>query len=167
MAEPFIGEIRVFPFNFAPVGWAQCNGQLLPVRGNQALFSVISNLYGGDGKTTFALPNLQGRTPIAPDERVSIKPGSIGGEESHILKIDEMPSHAHDLRGASRGTSIASANNVWASSPTVVAYTDQANNTMSSKAIAAAGSNYAHLNMQPFVALNFCIAMQGNYPPRP
>lgn len=165
MSEPFIGEIRVFPFNYAPRGWAQCNGQLLLISSNQALFSIIGLTYGGDGVRTFALPNLQGRTPIAPD--ASIKLGDAQGEETHVLTFNEMPEHTHQLRGSSRGTTTSAANNVWGAASSVNAYGEEANNRMHPNAIQAAGSSSGHLNMQPYVALNFCIALEGNFPPHP
>jgi microcystin-dependent protein len=164
MATPFIGEIRLFPFNFAPHGWAKCEGQLLLIQQNQALYSIIGTRYGGDGVTTFGLPDLRGRAPVMPNGTISL--GSIGGEEVHTLTLSEMPSHNHVLYGSSNGTTNISTGHVCAASPSILAYSDQANNTMHPGAIQETGGSSPHTNMQPYLALNYCIALQGIFPPR-
>ena len=173
MSQPFVAEIRMFGFNFAPTGWALCNGQLLPISQNTALFSLLGTMYGGDGKTTFALPNLQGNAPLnfgqGPGLTDRIE-GEIGGEQYVTLLTSEIPAHTH-LAGSSSGASGAAAptNGVWATagrgrpSP----YSSNAPNTsMSGLAIGPTGGNQPHNNMPPYLTLNFCIALQGIFPPR-
>jgi microcystin-dependent protein len=164
MAEPFLGEIRSFSFKNVPAGWAQCNGQILQITQNQALFTVIGKQFGGDGVTTFALPNLQGRVPLSPSS--SIASGSVGGEEGHILTVNEMPQHAHQATAGSDATTSSPVNATWGTS-TANAYANTANTTMAENALATAGSSQAHSNMQPYTVLNYCIALQGIYPPKP
>lgn len=163
MAEPFLAEIRMFSFNFAPTGWAQCNGQLLQITQNQALFSLIGNKFGGDGKTTFALPNLQGSVPIAPSD--SIAYGTTGGEESHTLTIAEIPPHTHQVTGGSDATTNVAAGNAWGTS-TLQSYSNTINGTMNTAALATAGGSAPHSNMQPYTVVNYCIALQGIWPPK-
>ena len=166
MAEPFLGEVRVFSFGFAPHGWAQCNGQTLPINQNQALFTLLGDHYGGDKSTTFALPNLQGRTPIhASDDKV----GHAGGEDAHVLQIPEMPGHKHNaLASGDRATDVDPGGNLLAEVDGTSLgdiYGSAAPGTpLSSDAIQDAGSGQAHENRQPFLALNFCIAIQGIFP---
>ncbi|TCN00819.1 microcystin-dependent protein [Paenibacillus sp. BK033] len=164
MAEPFLGEVRQFPFNFAPKGWAQCNGQLLPIQQNQALFSLLGTTYGGDGRTTFALPNLQGRVPVHPGQTVVL--GQTAGEEAHTLTINEMPQHNHQAKGGSDATGSGLAGKTWGTSSSVSPFAPQPNTIMSPNAIAQAGGSQPHNNMQPYLVVNFCIALQGIYPPR-
>lgn len=170
MAEPFIGEIRSFAFGFAPQGWAQCKGQILQVSQNQALFTILGNRFGGDGNTTFALPNLQGRTPVnpAPDSFAPI--GSAGGEEFHVLAVSEMPNHSHQLTAGSDATTNVAANNVWgtpdASLP-AKPYAAETNGAMKDDALGASGASQGHENRQPFTVVNYCIALQGIWPPKP
>jgi microcystin-dependent protein len=163
MAEPFLSEIRIMSFGFAPKGWAQCNGQLLPINQNQPLFALLGTTYGGDGRVNFALPNLQGKTPIHVG--AGFNPGETGGEQNHTLSLNEMPLHTH-LVGASNvdtgGTSnpngqfLGGANNV---------YHSPANLTpMSPAEVTTTGGSQAHQNMQPFLTLVFCIALQGIFP---
>jgi microcystin-dependent protein len=166
MSEAFIGEIRLFPFNFAPSGWAKCEGQLLSIKQYSALYSVIGVTYGGDGQTTFALPDLRGRVPVAPNLSGTIRVGMAGGEETHTLTVSELPVHSHELFGAERGTTNTATGNVWAGLSSVTAFSNKANNTMSPKAIEAKGGNDPHENMQPYLALNYCICLEGIYPPR-
>ncbi|OXM86653.1 phage tail protein [Paenibacillus rigui] len=164
MAEPFLGEIRLFPINFAPKGWIPCNGQLLAIQQNQALFSILGITYGGDGRVTFAVPNLQGRTPVQVSPTTPL--GQMAGEESHTLTINEMPQHTHQVVGGSNSTAATPTGNVWGTSTSVTPYEATANTTMSANAVAAAGSSQPHGNMQPYTVLNFCIAVTGVYPPR-
>jgi len=162
MAEPFLSEIRIMSFNFPPKGWALCNGQLLPINQNQALFSLLGTTYGGDGRVNFALPNLQGNTPIHVGNGYTL--GEKGGEQSHTLSIAELPTHTHVLNASSTpantnvptGAYVASVNNAYTAPANLVA--------LSSASLANAGGSQAHLNMQPFLVLNFCIALQGIFP---
>jgi microcystin-dependent protein len=164
MSEPFVGEIRAFGMNYAPRGWAMCNGQLLMINQNQALYSILGNTYGGDGRTTFALPDLRGRVPVHAGNSISY--GQSAGEESHALTVNEMPPHIHTISASSGPASDkAPANKVWAK-------TDESNfaaapnNTMSTAALTNAGESRPHNNMQPYNTINFCIALQGIYPSR-
>jgi microcystin-dependent protein len=163
MAEPFLAEIRIMSFSFPPKGWALCNGQLLPINQNQALFSLLGTTYGGDGRVNFGLPNLQGRTPIHVGSGHTL--GERGGEQAHTLSIGELPTHTHVLNGSSTPAET----NV----PTNTAYLGGVANTYNPPAnpvaLAAAGvtnvgGSQAHLNMQPFLTLSFCIALQGIFP---
>lgn len=173
MADPFVAEIRIYPFNFAPTGWAFCNGQLLPLSQNTALFSLLGTTYGGDGKTTFALPDLQGRAPMHPDQGPGLSLhdlGELGGTEVVTLLQSEIPAHTHTLRAhdldlgelnaPSPARSLAKSANATAygAAATLV--------TMSPQALAPAGGSLPHNNMQPYLTLNFCIALQGVFPPR-
>ncbi|MGO4109345.1 phage tail protein [Paenibacillus sp. YAF4_2] len=164
MAEPFIGEIRQFPFNFAPKGWAQCNGQLLPIQNNQALFSILGVTYGGNGTNNFALPNLQGRVPIHPSGTVTL--GQTSGEEAHALTVNEIPQHTHQAIGGSDATASAPGGKTWGTPPSVQPFAIAPNAVMSPQAIAPAGGSQPHSNMQPYTVLNFCIALTGIYPSR-
>ena len=163
MAEPFLSEIRIFSFSFAPKGWALCNGQLLPINQNQALFSLLGTTFGGDGRVNFALPSLQGRTPLHVGSGHTL--GEQGGEQAHTLSISELPEHTHVLHG---GTSQGNLNEPVDALPAKSqqnAYTAPANlGAMGSAAVTNVGGSQAHLNMQPFLTLNFCIALQGIFP---
>ena len=181
MADPFVAEIRIFGFNFPPKGWALCNGQLLPISQNTALFSLLGTNYGGDGKSTFALPDLQGSAPMHPGQGngLSLRDlGEIGGSETVTLLVSEIPFHTHTLNARSNaagGTSDPT-NNVpclgaWvvgAQTGVVQTYTANASPlvTMSPNALPPAGGGLPHNNMQPYLMLNFCIALQGVFPPR-
>jgi len=163
MAEPFLSEIRIMSFNFAPKGWAQCNGQLLPINQNQALFSLLGNVYGGDGRVNFALPDLRGRVPVHLSGSFTL--GQRGGEQAHTLSTSEMPQHTH-LVGAS---SISAAGNDNPTNRVLGGvnnmYHSPASLTpMRPETITNAGGSQAHLNMQPFLTLTFCIALQGIFP---
>ena len=162
MAEPFLSEIRIFSFNFAPRGWALCNGQLLPINQNQALFSLLGTTYGGNGQTTFGLPNLQGRTPIHVGQGNTL--GQNGGETAHTLSISELPQHTHVANGSSNnGDNVIPTDNVFG----VVAGLYGPPNNLTSllpATISNVGGSQAHLNMQPFLTLNFSIALQGIFP---
>jgi microcystin-dependent protein len=162
MAEPFLSEIRVFSFSFAPKGWALCNGQLLPINQNQALFSLLGTTFGGDGRVNFALPNLQGRTPIHVGAGHTL--GEQGGEQAHTVTIAEVPTHTHVVNGTSAtATSISPINNTWAVEQTN-AYGTQPDTPLNPATVTNAGGSQAHLNMQPFLVLSVCIALQGIFP---
>ncbi len=162
MSTPFLAEIRIFSFNFPPKGWALCNGQLLPINQNQALFSLLGNTYGGDGRTTFALPDLQGRVPFHEGSGMDL--GSRGGEPAHTLSLTEMPAHTHLPCGSAGAASLASpAGNLWATQ-TSGAYEQIPNAIMSPASILPTGSSQPHDNMSPFLVVNFCIALQGIFP---
>ena len=164
MAEPFLSEIRIFSFSFAPQGWALCNGQFLPINQNQALFSLLGTTFGGNGQTTFALPNLQGRTPIHVSSGHTL--GEQGGEQAHTLSVSELPTHTHGLQASSAvGNTFMPTNNLLATAEGVNIYLTAANLiAMSPGSVSNAGGSQAHLNMQPFLTLNFCIALQGIFP---
>ena len=162
MAEPFLSEIRLMSFVFPPKAWALCNGQLLPINQNQALFSLLGTTYGGDGRVNFALPDLRGRVPIHVGASHTL--GERGGEQAHTLSVAELPTHVHQLNGTSAdadnpvptGNLLAQVVNV---------YTPAANlTTLAAGTIANTGGSQAHLNMQPFLTISFCIALQGIFP---
>jgi microcystin-dependent protein len=172
MADPFVAEIRIFPFNFPPKGWAWCDGQLLPLSQNTALFSLLGTTYGGNGKSNFALPDLQGRAPMHPGQGPGLSLhdlGETGGSETVTLLESEIPSHTHPLMAANlpanskapAGNSLARATgNVYlnpSGQPLV---------TMSPSELAPAGGDQPHNNMQPYLTFYFCIALQGVFPPR-
>jgi microcystin-dependent protein len=162
MSEPFLAEIRIFSFNFPPKGWAMCNGQLLPINQNQALFSLLGTTYGGDGRVNFALPNLQGRVPFHIGG--GLVQGQSSGEAAHTLTISEMPAHTHVPVGSSNNASAASpANNLWASL-SGGGYLPTANTTMNPASILNNGGGQPHDNMSPYLVLDFCIALQGIFP---
>jgi microcystin-dependent protein len=164
MAEPFLGEIRLMSFGFPPKGWALCNGQLLPINQNQGLFSLLGTTYGGDGKQTFGLPNVQGRVPIHMSGGHAL--GEQGGEPAHTLSISELPTHAHTLTGVSNyGTQVVPAGALLARAAPANPY--EAPNqlgAMNQSSIGNVGESQAHTNMQPFLAVTFCIALQGIFP---
>ncbi len=171
MADPFLAEIRIVPFNFAPKGWALCNGQLILISQNTALFALIGTTYGGNGQSTFALPDLRGRVPIhqGPGPGLTNRVhGASGGSAAVALDISQIPAHTHTV-SASNDAARASApgDGAWAPSETSNAYRGQnIDTTMSSQALATVGSSQPHNNMPPYLALNFIIALQGIYPPR-
>ncbi len=162
MAEPFLSEIRMMSFVFAPRGWALCNGQLLPINQNQALFSLLGTTFGGDGRVNFALPDLRGRTPIHVGSGHTL--GERGGEQAHTLSIAELPTHVHFAQASTANANVPSAsNNVLAQASNV--YAAPTNLTsLSAGASATVGGSQAHLNMQPFLTISFCIALQGIFP---
>ena len=174
MSDPFVAEIRIFAGNFAPTGWALCNGQLMPISQNTALFSLLGTTYGGDGKTTFGLPNLQGRAPMQAGQGPGLSLRSLGesgGEQNVTLLQTEIPAHSHGVQSAAGGGLPDPTNNVWASgakgfgnlySPSVPA----SNAQMNPIALSITGGNLPHNNMMPFLSLTFIIALQGIYPPR-
>jgi microcystin-dependent protein len=175
MADPFVAEIRIFPFNFAPRGWAWCDGQLLPLSQNTALFSLLGTTYGGNGKSNFALPDLQGRAPMHPSQGPGLSLHDLGemwGSETVSLLESEMPSHSHALRANSDFAELQqpSPNRSLARSQNASAYqsvTNQQIVSMAPEALAPAGGDYPHNNMQPYLTFYFCIALQGVFPPRP
>lgn len=164
MAEPFLSEIRIMSFGFPPKGWATCDGQLLPINQNQGLFSLLGTTYGGDGRVNFALPNLQGRTPIHMGGSHTL--GERGGEQGHTLSISEIPTHTHTLNATSvNGDLIFAVANQLAASPSQLYHAPDASLVaMNPASIANTGGSQAHLNMQPFLVLNFSIALQGIFP---
>jgi microcystin-dependent protein len=162
MAEPFLSEIRLFSFEFAPKGWALCNGQLLPINQNQALFSLLGTTYGGDGRVNFALPDLRGRVPIHEGSGHTL--GERGGEQAHTLAAAELPEHTHPVNASSaNGNQSFAVNSVLAAAGNL--YGGASNlTTLHPTSVTSVGGSQAHLNMQPFLALNFCIALQGVFP---
>lgn len=172
MADPFVAEIRIFPFNFAPKGWAFCDGQLLPISQNTALFSLLGTTYGGDGKSNFALPNMQGNAPMHPGQGPGLSLhdlGEAGGSETVTLLTSEIPAHFHNLRAAaSTGTKSVPSANVLAKTSGATPYAVPGSPlvAMAAGALNPAGGDQPHNNMQPYLTLNFCIALQGVYPPR-
>ena len=177
MADPFVAEIRIFPFNFAPKGWAFCNGQLLPISQNTALFSLLGTTYGGDGKSTFALPDLQGRAPMHPGQGQGLSLHDLGeesGVEFVTLLQSEMPLHAHGVGRASTAVadSAVPENSVWAQASagrgTAAAYiAGPATGKVNQFSLTLTGGGLPHNNMQPYLTFNFCIALQGVFPARP
>jgi len=163
MAEPFLSEIRIMSFGFAPKGWATCDGQLLPINQNQALFSLLGTTYGGDGRVTFGLPDLRTRTPIHMGGGHTL--GERGGEQAHTVSISELPTHTHVMNGTSTtGTLNVTTNNILGVSQTPVYNGPQNLIAVNSASVTNTGGSQAHLNMQPFLTLNFCIALQGIFP---
>ncbi|HXM47818.1 MAG TPA: tail fiber protein [Pyrinomonadaceae bacterium] len=176
MSDPFVAEIRIFPFNFAPTGWAFCNGQLLPISQNTALFSLLGTTYGGDGKSNFALPDLQGSVPIQQGQGKGLSLYDLGqtsGSETITLLQTEISAHNHfirahngdnaDAQNPSPNTSLARSANGFAYQTNTSANLTQ----LAFQALTLAGGGLPHNNLMPYLALNFCIAMQGVFPPRP
>jgi len=164
MAEPFLSEIRLFSFSFAPKGWALCNGQLLPINQNQALFSLLGTTYGGDGRVNFGLPNLQGRVAMHMGNSHTL--GERGGEQAHTVSIPEMPTHTHSaMASPATGTQNVPANNMVLSQRAAKIYRPPSNlAAMVAGTTGNTGGSQAHLNMQPFLVINFSIALQGIFP---
>jgi microcystin-dependent protein len=165
MAEPFLSEIRMMSFVFPPRGWALCNGQVLPINQNQGLFSLLGTTYGGDGRLNFALPDLRARVPIHMGGGHTL--GERGGEQAHTLSISELPQHVHVLQasGDNGTTALPSASSVLATSNGFDAYRAPTNMTsMQSSSVSNVGGSQAHINMQPFLTISFCIALQGIFP---
>jgi microcystin-dependent protein len=172
VADPFVAEIRIFPFNFAPKGWAFCDGQLLPLSQNTALFSLLGTTYGGDGKSTFALPDLQGRAPMHPGQGPGLSLHDLGetaGSETVALLESEIPAHIHNVNVSAGPANVQAPgpdrvlgranNNVYLDNPANLV-------AMAPEALAPAGGDQPHNNMQPYLTLSFCIALQGVFPPR-
>ena len=170
--DPFVAEIRIFPFNFAPKGWAFCDGQILPLSQNTALFSLLGTTYGGDGNSNFALPNMQGNAPMHPGQGPGLSLhdlGETGGSETVSLLESEIPSHSHNLRADVvdlADTNVPSPAASLALSSGGTLYQGTPNTQMDGQMLAPAGGDQPHNNMQPYLTLNFCIALQGVYPPR-
>ncbi len=171
MADPFVAEIRIFPFNFAPKGWAWCDGQLLPLSQNTALFSLLGTTYGGNGKSNFALPDLQGRAPMHPGQGPGLSLhdlGETGGSETVSLLESEIPAHSHALQASTRPAEDNDAAGQFAARTTVNAYAagNPAPAPMAPEALAPAGGDAPHNNLMPYLTFYFCIALQGVFPPR-
>ncbi len=170
MADNFIAEIRIFPFNFAPRSWAFCDGQLLPISQNTALFSLLGTFYGGDGKSTFALPDLQGNAPMFYGEGPGLSLydiGQVSGSSTVTLLESEMPTHNHTLRGTIDDAESSDSNGQALSKATSAVYSASSPNAaMSPNALALAGGDQPHNNMMPYLTFSFCIALQGIFPPR-
>jgi microcystin-dependent protein len=170
--DPFVAEIRIFPFNFPPRGWAFCSGQILPISQNTALFSLLGTTYGGDGKSNFALPNMQGNIPMHPGQGPGLSLhdlGETGGSETVTLLQSEIPAHTHTMRADIldiADTNAGSPNASYALSSGGTLYQAAANGALADTALTAAGGDQPHNNMQPYLTLNFCIALQGVFPPR-
>lgn len=161
--EPYLGEIRIFAFSFAPRGWAICDGSALPINQNQALYSLLGTYYGGDGITTFKLPDLRGRTAI---HTTDAQPGRPMGEENHTLTVAEMPLHNHQARASAQGADTTNpAGNYWANC-TSNPYGVDSTKASTAPALASSGASQAHSNMQPYTVINYCIAVFGIYPSR-
>src|SRR5919112_1404081 len=171
MADPFVAEIRIFPFNFAPKGWAWCDGQLLPLSQNTALFSLLGTTYGGNGKSNFALPDLQGRAPMHPGQGPGLSLhdlGETGGSETVTLLLSEIPSHSHGLRASldDADVRIPAPTRSWAKGSANMYGAGAPNQAMSDNALAPAGGDQPHNNLMPYLTFYFAIALQGVFPPR-
>jgi len=170
--DPFVAEIRIFPFNFAPKGWAWCDGQLMPLSQNTALFSLLGTTYGGNGKSNFALPDLQGRAPMHPGQGPGLSLhdlGETGGSETVSLLESEIPAHSHALKGSidDADLTIPAPTRSLAKSAGQNIYSATANlSSMAPESLAPAGGDQPHNNMQPYLTFYFCIALQGVFPPR-
>lgn len=175
MSEPFLAEVRMVGFNFAPRGWAFCDGQILPINQNQSLYSLLGTTYGGDGRTSFALPDLRGRVPIhvgRSNGGEDHREGQKGGEETHTLAVNEMPQHDHGVQAVNETADSANPSGGFPARPvsavgTVYADTSfQGNDNLGGGAVTNVGGGQAHDNMQPYLAVNFCIALRGLFPSR-
>jgi microcystin-dependent protein len=168
--EPFLGEVRWFAGNFAPRGWATCNGQVLAINQNEALFSLLGTTYGGDGRTTFALPDLRGRGMVHVGSEPGLTQrvqGQNGGTESETLTVNQLPAHTHTLRAdSSGGDSVLTNDRVLSQAGRLQAYSGTANTDMDTSALTSAGGGQPHNNMQPSIALTCIIALQGIFPSR-
>jgi microcystin-dependent protein len=163
MAEPFLAEIRIMSFGFPPKGWALCDGQLLPINQNQALFSLLGTTYGGDGRVNFGLPDLRSRVPIHMGSGHTL--GERGGEQAHTLSISEIPTHTHVANASSTPAETNAADNTAYLGVVANTYAPAGNlAAMGPSVIGSVGGSQAHLNMQPFLVLNFSIALQGIFP---
>ncbi|WP_336783603.1 phage tail protein [Paenibacillus illinoisensis] len=164
MSEPYVGEVRLFANNYAPRGWMFCEGQILQINSNPALYSILGSVYGGDGKTTFALPDYRGRVPIHVSANIPL--GTAKGENSTTLTINQMPEHTHEVSGSSNPASdLSPSNNVWAATDNL--YDPPATmGSMDSSAISTTGGSQPHDNMQPYLVVNYAIAIQGIFPSR-
>jgi microcystin-dependent protein len=172
MADPFVAEIRIFPFNFAPKGWAFCDGQLLPISQNTALFSLLGTTYGGDGKSNFALPDVQGRAAMHPGQGPGLSLHDLGesaGEDFVTLIDSENPAHNHGMRAQTvdnADITNVTPTSAYAPSQGGTLYQPSSNGNMAFQALPPAGNSQPHNNMQPYLTLNYNIALQGVFPPR-
>lgn len=169
MTDPYLGEIRNFGFNFAPRGWAQCNGQVLPIAQNTALFSLLGTMYGGDGRTTFALPDLQGRTAIGAGQGQGRSPrvqGEAGGTESVTLTAPQVAPHTHPVSASTSATAKSPADAVPGFTAAGSSYGTTGDVTMSASMVGPNAGGQPHDNMQPYLVTNWCIALEGIFPPR-
>jgi microcystin-dependent protein len=170
MAEPFVAEVRIFGFNFAPRGWAFCNGQLMPISQNTALFSLVGTTYGGNGYNTFGLPNFQAVFPLQPGQGPGLSPrdlGQTGGSNTVTLSQSEIPLHTHQITGGDGTLQQRPEGNLIGASPARGFHPGPPDGTANFSALSIAGGSQPHNNMPPFLALNFCIALQGIFPSRP
>ncbi len=168
MSDPYIGEIKLISFTYPPKGWAFCNGQLLPINQNQALFSILGTMYGGDGRVNFALPNMQGRMPVHQgSNQGGYIVGQAAGEAAHTLTVNEMPAHVHPAVAQSTASNpgASPAGAIWATAPSA-AFAAAPNASMNPAAVANAGGNQPHPNQPPYLVLNFAIALVGIFPSR-
>ena len=171
-SQPYVGQINIFAFSFAPTGWARCNGQLLPLTGNTALYALLGTTYGGNGSSNFALPDFQGRVPLHAGEGPGLTPyalGESGGQEGTVLLNTEIPSHTHSISVSSGIGSTPNPSNAFLAQNAegIGSYAASPNLFMNSAAVSITGASAAHNNMQPVLSLNFCIARQGIFPTRP
>lgn len=168
MAEPFLSEIRIFSFNFPPKGWAQCNGQYLPINQNHGLFSLLGTTFGGNGQTNFALPDYRGRVPMHPGNGHTL--GERAGQETHTLSLPELPTHTHAVKAIDNGSAASNlsdpAGNSFSNSKPVNLYQNSQSKlvALSQTTVSNTGGNQPHVNMQPFLTVNFCIALRGIFP---
>jgi microcystin-dependent protein len=162
MAEPFLGEIRMMSFNFPPKGWAFCNGQLLPINQNQALFSLLGTTYGGDGRVNFALPNLQGRVPMHMGAAHVL--GERAGSETHTVNITELPTHTHTANGVNANATVADPTGHVLAAANTLYHPSPAGTQLAPTTVTSVGGSQPHENRQPFLTLNFSIALQGIFP---
>jgi microcystin-dependent protein len=159
----FLAELRLFSCDFAPAGWAQCNGQFMPISQNQALFALLGTTFGGNGQTTFALPNLRGRVPVHTGQGLVL--GEVTGENAHTLTLQELPTHAHELRGSgTAGNTQAPANNVLARTTNNIYLDPVALTPLDATMTSSVGGTQPHENRQPYIKMNWCIALQGIFP---
>ena len=166
--SPYLGEIIVVGFNFAPIGWAECNGQILAISQNQALFALVGTIYGGDGQQTFALPDLRGRTPLHQGQGPGLSNyviGQVGGVEEVTLTVNQMPSHNHTVAGsANTGTLASPSGNIWATQARAAVYSSSGNTVMAPGVLGTAGGGQPHDNVSPYLAMNYIIALEGIFP---
>jgi len=163
VSTPFLGEIRLFSFNFPPKGWGFCNGQLLPINQNQALFSILGTTYGGDGRVNFGLPDLQGRVPVHFNAEFTL--GQKGGEEAHTLSLSELPAHTHPvIASSSAPDQVGPGGHFWSNGGGAIPYADAADAAMAPQTIQSAGGGQAHENLSPYLVVSFCIALVGIFP---
>jgi microcystin-dependent protein len=170
MSDPFVAEIRMFGFNFAPTGWAQCNGQLLPLSQNTALFSLLGTYYGGDGKSTFALPDLQGSAPIQPGQGQGLSEyflGQQGGTEAVTLLVSEIPVHTHTFVASEEVVNANEPGGNWFGAGETRYIAPPGAQVLNVQGVTITGGSLPHNNMMPYLVVNFCIALQGVYPQRP